>query len=184
MLRNRLLLRAVLRAAVLRARVLLLGRVVALPPAVPVADAIVLVAPPPARVLAARLLELDVAFAGERRVAGLLPVELEDVAAQPAVEVADHVLALALIHPDALDGAGADAAARVIGVDLHRAEVGAPQAERARRLHLRRRRGLLILRLGRGALILVGRRRAKCGSARGRDREYPSDVAELHRGEV
>src|SRR5689334_3144849 len=106
---------------------LLLAR---LPPAVPVADAIALVAPPATGVLPALLVEHEEALAGQRRIVGLLPAELQHVAAQVAGEVADDFLALALIDPDALQAAGGETAVAVVGFDLHGAERRAPHPER------------------------------------------------------
>src|SRR6185503_3145498 len=77
-----------------------------LTPAVPVADAIVMIAPPPARVLATGLLEHEEAFARQRRLRGLLPLEAKHVALERSVEVADHVLALTRVLPHAVHGAG------------------------------------------------------------------------------
>src|SRR5678816_721055 len=119
--RIRLLRAAIWRSAVLpRLRRSLLA--VCLPPAVPVADAILLLAPPPSRVLTPGLLEHEISLAAQRRVVRLLPAELQHVAAQVAGEVADDVLALSLVHPDALHRARLDAAVRVVGLDLHGTE--------------------------------------------------------------
>src|SRR5215510_4207595 len=109
-------------------------------PAVPVADAIALVAPPAACVLAALHVEHEVALPGQRRVVRLLPAERQDVAAQVAGEVSDDLLPLPLVHPDALEAARREPAVTVVGLDLHGAERRAPQTEREVGLHLLRRR--------------------------------------------
>ena len=129
-----------------------------LAPAVPVADAIALVAPPSARVLTAGGIEHEIAFTGERRIVRLLPVELEHVAAQRSGEVADDFLALSLIDPDALDRARLHSTSGVVGFELHRTERRSPETERTSRLHLARRwRAVLCVGwLDRGAAAVRG----------------------------
>src|SRR5262249_25052301 len=140
-----------------------------------------------ARVLPALHVEHEVAFAGQRWVVRLLPAELEDVASQVAGEVSDDFLALPLVDPDAVQVAGRQATLAVVGLDLHRAQCRAPQAERAGAVHrLRRWRVVLAVgprRGGRLALAGVrgGGRRSGCGETRSEHRNDPRKIADAHR---
>src|SRR5213078_5123233 len=123
------------------------------------------------------------ALAGQRRIVGLLPAELQHVAAQVAGEVADHFLALALVDPDALDAPRVEATLAVVGLDLDGAERRPPQAERALRVHLLRRRRAGLAPWTRHRLVLVGarRRRTHGRDARSQDSDDPRNITGAHR---
>ena len=138
-------------------------------------NAVAAIAPPATVVLPTLRIEHQVALAGQRRVRRLLPAELEHVAAQVAGEVADDLLSLLLVDPDPLQRATPQAPLAVVGLDLHRAEVRAPQPERRGRFHLLRRRRLVALAILRLRIVRTrGGGTRRCGDC-SEDHDHPRD---------